>query len=110
MFAKWTDCRMYPARVTRVNHNGSYEVLFYDGFRKTVQDMNSRAMPPDIQQEVGVDSANVGRIYWKMCIALTLVMALHGLCLWPPAQRSGLLGVGNSVLFMTHVAITVGAC
>lgn len=51
VFAKWTDCRMYPARVTRVNHNGSYEVLFYDGFRKTVQEMNIRAMPPDIQQE-----------------------------------------------------------
>ena len=28
----------------------------------------------------------------------------------PVAQRPGLLGVGNSVLFMTHVAITVGAC
>ena len=51
---------MYPARVTRVNHNGSYEVLFYDGFRKTVQEMNSRAMPPDIQQEVGVDTAYIG--------------------------------------------------
>ena len=64
VFAKWTDCRMYPARVTRVNHNGSYEVLFYDGFRKTVQEMNIRAMPPDIQQEVGGCGAlGVG---WKL--------------------------------------------
>ena len=52
VFAKWTDCRMYPARVLAVNPNGTYEVLFYDGFQKVVQPINVKPIPPDVQAEV----------------------------------------------------------
>ncbi|ELT97191.1 hypothetical protein CAPTEDRAFT_222293 [Capitella teleta] len=51
VFAKWTDCRMYPALIIALNSNGSYEVLFYDGFKKSVQPINIRTMPPDVQKQ-----------------------------------------------------------
>ena len=54
VFAKWTDCRMYPARIVAMLPNSTYEVLFYDGFKKIVQPINVRIMPPDVQTEVRV--------------------------------------------------------
>lgn len=51
VYAKWTDCKMYPAKVTAVLPNGSYEVIFYDGFKKQVQPINLRAMPSEMQKK-----------------------------------------------------------
>ena len=31
---------------------GAYEVVFYDGFKKTVQPINIKPMPPDVQEQV----------------------------------------------------------
>ncbi|XP_064652350.1 PHD finger protein 20-like protein 1 isoform X2 [Lineus longissimus] len=52
VLAKWTDCRMYPAKVVSVNQNGSYEVVFYDGFKKTIQPINVKPLPAHMQEEV----------------------------------------------------------
>lgn len=45
VYAKWTDCKMYPAKITNIMPTGSYEVIFYDGFKKLVQPINIRPMP-----------------------------------------------------------------
>ncbi|WAR13544.1 P20L1-like protein, partial [Mya arenaria] len=45
VYAKWTDCKMYPAKITNILPSGSYEVIFYDGFKKLVQPINVRSMP-----------------------------------------------------------------
>ncbi|KAL4234832.1 hypothetical protein ACF0H5_006473 [Mactra antiquata] len=47
VYAKWTDCKMYPAKITNIMKNGTYEVIFYDGFKKLVQPINIRPMPGD---------------------------------------------------------------
>lgn len=90
VFAKWTDCRMYPATIVAINTSGqlercwsrvycycqcfdaslniewawqcvsnkslsvpgTYDVVFYDGFKKTVQAINVRNMPEEVQTEV----------------------------------------------------------
>ncbi|XP_011428049.3 PHD finger protein 20-like protein 1 isoform X3 [Magallana gigas] len=51
VYAKWTDCKMYPGKVTAVNTDGSFDILFYDGFKKTVQGINIKTMPKDAQQQ-----------------------------------------------------------
>ncbi|XP_061177794.1 PHD finger protein 20-like protein 1 [Saccostrea echinata] len=51
VYAKWTDCKMYPGKVTAVLSDGSYDILFYDGFKKTVQGINIKAMPKELQQQ-----------------------------------------------------------
>ncbi|KAK3579172.1 hypothetical protein CHS0354_022709 [Potamilus streckersoni] len=51
VYAKWTDCKMYPAKIIGINSDGSYEVMFYDGFKKTVQPINVRNMPPESKQQ-----------------------------------------------------------
>ncbi|XP_062603197.1 PHD finger protein 20-like protein 1 isoform X2 [Saccostrea cucullata] len=51
VYAKWTDCKMYPGKVTAVLADGSYDILFYDGFKKTVQGINIKAMPKELQQQ-----------------------------------------------------------
>ncbi|KAK3738004.1 hypothetical protein QZH41_009632 [Actinostola sp. cb2023] len=40
ILAKWIDGKFYPARVTRKNDDGMFEVLFYDGFKKNVHRSN----------------------------------------------------------------------
>ncbi|XP_048590122.1 uncharacterized protein LOC5508662 isoform X7 [Nematostella vectensis] len=40
ILAKWQDCKFYPAKILKINTDGSFEVLFYDGFKKTVQRSN----------------------------------------------------------------------
>lgn len=52
VYAKWTDCKMYPGKVTAVNTDGSFDILFYDGFKKTVQGINIKTMPKEAQQQV----------------------------------------------------------
>ncbi|KAM4610200.1 PHD finger protein 20-like [Polymixia lowei] len=37
VLACWTDCRFYPAKVIKVNKDGSYTVRFYDGVVRTVK-------------------------------------------------------------------------
>lgn len=48
VLAKWTDCKMYEAKVTAVFPNGTVEVIFYDGFKKLVQPINLRPMPSEL--------------------------------------------------------------
>lgn len=33
-------------------YSGSFDILFYDGFKKTVQGINIKMMPKDVQQQV----------------------------------------------------------
>ncbi|XP_060555974.1 uncharacterized protein LOC132716672 [Ruditapes philippinarum] len=51
VYAKWTDCKMYPAKITNIMPNGAYEVIFYDGFKKLVQPINVRSMPKEYRQK-----------------------------------------------------------
>ncbi|XP_055995394.1 PHD finger protein 20-like protein 1 isoform X3 [Ostrea edulis] len=51
VYAKWTDCKMYPGKVTAVYSDDSYNILFYDGFKKTVQGINIKMMPKELQQK-----------------------------------------------------------
>ncbi|XP_050409211.1 PHD finger protein 20-like protein 1 isoform X1 [Patella vulgata] len=44
VLAKWTDCKMYPAKIDSINKDGSYNVRFYDGFRKTLLYSSIRAI------------------------------------------------------------------
>ncbi|XP_041360904.1 PHD finger protein 20-like protein 1 [Gigantopelta aegis] len=52
VLAKWTDCKMYPAKVTDVRSDGSLEVVFYDGFKRSVQPINVRSIPQEYKQIV----------------------------------------------------------
>lgn len=47
VLAKWSDCKMYPAKILANKLPAGYEVLFYDGFKKLVQPPNIQALPPD---------------------------------------------------------------
>ncbi|XP_013405802.1 PHD finger protein 20 isoform X2 [Lingula anatina] len=51
VLAKWSDCRMYPAKVTDVLHDNMYEVMYYDGIRKVIQNINIRPLPPEMQDQ-----------------------------------------------------------
>ncbi|KAL5015445.1 hypothetical protein ScPMuIL_009715 [Solemya velum] len=50
VLAKWTDCKMYPAKITAILSDGSYEVVFYDGFKRIVQPISLRPLPDDMKQ------------------------------------------------------------
>ncbi|KAL3860765.1 hypothetical protein ACJMK2_010836 [Sinanodonta woodiana] len=52
VYAKWTDCKMYPAKISGINSDGSYEVIFYDGFKKTVQPINTHELKPDPEEQI----------------------------------------------------------
>lgn len=41
--SSWCDILFY---------SGSFDILFYDGFKKTVQGINIKMMPKDVQQQV----------------------------------------------------------
>ncbi|CAH1775914.1 unnamed protein product [Owenia fusiformis] len=52
VYAKWTDCRLYPAKVIGLDSSsGSYHVKFYDGFSKLVEPMNIRTMTAEQRKE-----------------------------------------------------------
>ena len=45
-------CMQFGLEHPPLSYPGSFEVLFYDGFNKTVQPINVRAMPAKKQAEV----------------------------------------------------------
>uniref|UniRef100_A0A8C5RQS7 PHD finger protein 20 n=1 Tax=Laticauda laticaudata TaxID=8630 RepID=A0A8C5RQS7_LATLA len=47
VFACWSDCRFYPAKVTSVNKDGTYTVKFYDGVIQTVKNIHVKAFSKD---------------------------------------------------------------
>ena len=47
VLAKWTDCKMYLAKIDQVNPDGSYSVLFYDGFKKNIQPIHLKPIAPE---------------------------------------------------------------
>ncbi|CAC5394264.1 PHF20 [Mytilus coruscus] len=51
VYARWTDCKMYPAKITAIQAEDTFEVIFYDGFKKVVQGMNVKPMPPELKQQ-----------------------------------------------------------
>ncbi|XP_063406855.1 PHD finger protein 20-like protein 1 isoform X2 [Mytilus trossulus] len=51
VYARWTDCKMYPAKITAIPAEDTFEVIFYDGFKKIVQGMNVKPMPPELKQQ-----------------------------------------------------------
>ncbi|XP_060069843.1 PHD finger protein 20-like protein 1 isoform X2 [Ylistrum balloti] len=57
VYARWTDCKMYPGKVTNVQSDGSYEIMFYDGFKKSVQPMNIRPRAVDVKQKTEIVSS-----------------------------------------------------
>jgi len=50
VLARWTDCRMYPAKILVANPS-SFDVVFYDGFKKTVQHANVKPMTKEMRRE-----------------------------------------------------------
>ncbi|KAG2461393.1 PHF20 protein, partial [Polypterus senegalus] len=40
VFASWSDCRFYPARILAVNKDATYAVKFYDGVIQTVKSIH----------------------------------------------------------------------
>ncbi|CAE1282938.1 PHF20 [Acanthosepion pharaonis] len=50
VLAKWSDCKMYPAKILSNKLPAGYEVLFYDGFKKLVQPSNIQTLPPDFKK------------------------------------------------------------
>lgn len=51
VYARWTDCKMYPAKISVIQGEDTYEVTFYDGFKKVVHGMNVKPMPPEIKEK-----------------------------------------------------------
>ena len=41
--------------------SGSFDILFYDGFKKTVQGINIKTMPKDVQQQVSTVNKGVSQ-------------------------------------------------
>ena len=69
---------MYMVRETIYYHiSGSYDVLFYDGFKKTVQPINVKTMPLAVQKEV------------RLVIHNYLNIDLYNMCsIWHPSKYS----------------------
>eukprot|EP00794_Sanderia_malayensis_P012118 gene12118-13369_t len=42
VLARWSDCKFYPATISRAVNDSSYEVIFYDGFKKMISRSNVR--------------------------------------------------------------------
>lgn len=51
VYAKWTDCKMYPGKISNILSDGSFEIVFYDGFKKLVQPINVRPLPQGMQKQ-----------------------------------------------------------
>ncbi|BFZ20919.1 hypothetical protein BsWGS_23958 [Bradybaena similaris] len=49
VLAKWTDCKKYPAKVSRLMEDGMYEVIFYDGVTRHIQPINIQPMPESMK-------------------------------------------------------------
>ncbi|XP_059174390.1 PHD finger protein 20-like isoform X2 [Physella acuta] len=49
VLAKWSDCKKYPAKISRLMEDGSYEVHFYDGVSCNIQAMNIQPMPEEMK-------------------------------------------------------------
>ncbi|XP_042628683.1 PHD finger protein 20-like protein 1 isoform X5 [Cyprinus carpio] len=47
VLARWTDCRYYPAKIERINKEGTYTVQFYDGVIRCVKRIHIKSMPED---------------------------------------------------------------
>ncbi|XP_067135639.1 PHD finger protein 20-like protein 1 [Centruroides vittatus] len=54
VLARWTDCKMYPARILQLNEDGLYDVLFYDGFRRALQPLNIEKLPKEMVGKVDI--------------------------------------------------------
>ncbi|GAB1606336.1 PHD finger protein 20-like isoform X2 [Argonauta hians] len=50
VLAKWSDSKMYPAKILDVKLPAGYEVLFYDGFTRMVQPSHIQTLPPDAKR------------------------------------------------------------
>ncbi|XP_046374646.2 PHD finger protein 20-like protein 1 isoform X2 [Haliotis rufescens] len=61
ILAKWSDCKMYPAKISNINRNGNMEVVFYDGFQKTVQPINVKPFSDKHQGKIATLPKEVRR-------------------------------------------------
>ena len=78
---------------------GGYEVMFYDGVKKTVQNINIKVMPPEVQVEVG--QLLILQILWDFCRRFGVAVLKH-LCqvyvqyviqlLWKTCKCCNLIG------------------
>ncbi|XP_040927408.1 PHD finger protein 20-like isoform X5 [Betta splendens] len=62
VLACWTDCRFYPAKVLRVNKDGSYTVRFFDGVVRTVKPTKVK---PFQKQKSRSEKSAVGSEGWE---------------------------------------------
>ncbi|XP_013792164.1 PHD finger protein 20-like protein 1 [Limulus polyphemus] len=52
VLARWADRKMYPAKISEIYDDGTYKVLFYDGFHRKVQPINVHKLPPELVGQV----------------------------------------------------------
>ncbi|CAG5119710.1 unnamed protein product [Candidula unifasciata] len=52
VLAKWTDCKKYPAKISRLMEDGMYEVIFYDGVTRHIQPINIQPIPEEMSHLV----------------------------------------------------------
>ncbi|KAK3786063.1 hypothetical protein RRG08_058125 [Elysia crispata] len=49
VLARWKDCKKYPAKISRLVEESTYEVIFYDGVTHLIQAMNIQPLPEEIK-------------------------------------------------------------
>lgn len=49
VLARWKDCKKYPAKISRLIEESTYEVVFYDGVTHLIQAMNIQPMPEEMK-------------------------------------------------------------
>ncbi|XP_076122124.1 PHD finger protein 20-like protein 1 isoform X2 [Alosa pseudoharengus] len=57
VLARWTDCRYYPAKIEKVNKEGTYTVQFYDGVIRCVKRIHIKSMPEDAKGQAATAAA-----------------------------------------------------
>ncbi|GFO13919.1 PHD finger protein 20-like protein 1 [Plakobranchus ocellatus] len=49
VLAKWKDCKKYPAKISRLMEESTYEVIFYDGITHLIQAINIQPLPEEMK-------------------------------------------------------------
>ncbi|GAB6020004.1 hypothetical protein CHUAL_002754 [Chamberlinius hualienensis] len=62
VYAKWSDCKMYPAKIVKVNSDETYTVLFYDGFERDVQFINVKKLPTELIGKVNFQPEAMAKV------------------------------------------------
>ncbi|GFR77588.1 PHD finger protein 20-like protein 1 [Elysia marginata] len=52
VLARWKDCKKYPAKISRLIEESTYEVVFYDGVTHLIQAMNIQPLTEEMKAAV----------------------------------------------------------